>query len=54
MSKVARSLLTIAIGFGTLTSTTHAADNFADSAGTVFVMTKRCRQERGSRFPAPI
>lgn len=39
MSKVARSLLTIAFGFGTLASTVHAADNFLGSAGTVFVMT---------------
>jgi 6-phosphogluconolactonase len=39
MSKVARSLLTVAFGFGTLTSTMHAADNFVGSGGTVFVMT---------------
>ena len=39
MSKVARSLFTVAFGFGTLTSVMHAADNFLASAGTVFVMT---------------
>ena len=39
MSKVALSLLTVVFGFGSLTSTTHAADNFVGSAGTVFVMT---------------
>jgi 6-phosphogluconolactonase len=39
MSKVARSLLTIAFGFGTLTSMVHAADNFLGSVDTVFVMT---------------
>jgi 6-phosphogluconolactonase len=39
MSKVARSLLAIAFGFGTLTSTVHASDNFLGSVGTVFVMT---------------
>jgi hypothetical protein len=39
MSKVARSLLTIAVGIGALTSTTYASDNFIGSGGTVFVMT---------------